>query len=94
MRIGGTFYYNNTSSQFYIQSNIKWNMEGWLRGLNEDPNLFVPFIARMAEKIDLKDISPEDLNLIRKRFPKIFKILAKRFGEGVTTLADLGDLGF
>jgi hypothetical protein len=28
------------------------------------------------------------------KLPETFKILAKRFGEGVSTLADLGDLGF
>ena len=84
LKIGERFIYHN------IRSGIKWNMEGWLNGMRQNRKLFLPLIA----KIDHRDLSPEDLNLIRKEFPKIFKILAKRFGDGTTAAADLGDLGF
>jgi hypothetical protein len=84
LKIGERFIYHN------ILSGIKWNMEGWLNGMRQNRKLFLPLIA----KIDHRDLSPEDLNLIRKEFPKIFKILAKRFGDGTTAAADLGDLGF
>jgi hypothetical protein len=88
VRIRGNFSYSHRFPS------IKWNIKGWLQGMEQDPDLFLPFIANMAEKIDHRDLSPEDFNFIRKKFPEIFEILSKRFGKGANTVADLGDLGF
>jgi hypothetical protein len=69
-------------------------MKGWLEGLNQEPALFAPFLLAKTGDIDDKYLTPEVMYLLRKTAPEVFDILAKRMGDGASTLADLGEIGF
>jgi hypothetical protein len=73
---------------------IEWNLEGMINGLKRFPVLFAPFILDRYKEIDKKYLTPEILEIIRKEYPEGFNSLSDKFGDGVSTLADLGELGF
>jgi hypothetical protein len=72
----------------------KWNFKGWLEGLSVHPNLFGPFILDRVQDIDVKYLTPEAMILLKKNYPEAFDAVSKRVGDGASTLADLGELGF
>ena len=89
-----------------IDFSIEWNLKGFIEGLKRFPDLFAPFIISRIKEIynnktqsealeAIKEyLTPEILEIIRKGFPEGFDFLSSKFGSGVSTLADLGELGF
>ena len=73
---------------------IDWNLDGWLWGMTEYPNLFKPIVDDEERTWDTTEITPGVINRVRREYPEIFDILSKRLGDGTTTAADLGELGF
>jgi hypothetical protein len=85
--IGGWFIYRDDLK-------IRWNLQGWIEGLKKYPDLFDPFIiSKYGSDLDLKDITPSDFYLLRTHHPAIWQKLQKD-QDSVTTLADLGEIGF
>ena len=75
-------------------ADIKWNINGWLEGLKIDPNLFGPLILNRSSDMDPKYLTPEVMAALRKNSPDSFDGVFRRLGDGASTLADLGELGF
>jgi hypothetical protein len=92
LEISTYFLCSSAFSSEYVD--VKWDMKGWLEGLNQEPSLFAPFLLAKTGDIDDKYLTPEVMYLIRKNAPEVFDILAKRMGDGASTLADLGEVGF
>jgi hypothetical protein len=97
IEIGGEFLYQNLR--------IKWDWTGWIKGMNEHPELFFPFIidkingADDADKSEMnttlmKSLTPEIMKIIREKSPEVFDLISKKIGDSASTLADLGELGF
>jgi hypothetical protein len=62
--------------------------------MTEYPNLFKPIVDDEERTWDTTEITPSVINRVRREYPEIFDILSKRLGDGTTTAADLGELGF
>jgi hypothetical protein len=88
LKIGGLFGYDDHIDR------IKWNLKGWIDSVKISPNLFVPFILNKTGDIDVKYLTPEVMSMIRKNSPEVFNAISKKIGDGASTLADLGEVGF
>lgn len=91
LKIGGKFSLGYAIGREF---NIDWNLEGMIDGMKTYPVLFTPLIFNRFKEIDKKYLTPEILEIIRKESPEDFNFLSNKLGDGVSTLADLGELGF